>query len=225
MSPLFSMAMVTGLLGSGHCLGMCGGLVAALSLGRNQNRGGPLFHLFYNLGRILTYSLLGLGAGWVGSALTVTGHFSTAGRALLIGSDLLVILLGIGTAGLWQRLNLERLEFAAPVQVVISALQPFRNSATPLVALPIGLLMGLLPCGLLYAMLLTATQSAAPASGLLVMLGFGLGTAPSLFLFGSAAHWLSQRLRSRLLQLAGFLVALTGGYHLWVHLQPWLTTS
>jgi uncharacterized protein len=219
IDPLYSLALATGLLGTGHCLGMCGGLVAALGLAAEGRRRGLLFHLCYNLGRILTYTAIGLAVGWLGSAIAYTDSFSRLSRAVLVASDLIVILLGLGTAGLMARLNLARLEFAGLLPGLTRAANRLRTIPGPLVGLPLGLLMGFLPCGLLYAMAMTAAQSAAPWKGALVLLAFGIGTLPGLLFFGGGAHWLGQRLRRGMVQAAGLVVALMGLYNLFRHGQ------
>jgi len=217
--PLISMAFFTALLGSGHCIGMCGGLVAALSLSPQGREGGLLFQLLYNFGRVLTYTLLGILVGWLGSTLALTTGLAGIARGLLIGSDLLVIFLGLGTAGLWQKYTLWQLEFKTPLQLLSRSVRRLKQMPSAVIALPIGLLMGFLPCGFLYAMVLTAAQSASPLLGGLVMLAFGIGTIPALLLFGGAAQWMSSRARRWLLRGAGLMVALMGAYNLLRHWQ------
>jgi sulfite exporter TauE/SafE len=219
IDPLFTMALITGLLGSGHCIGMCGGIVTALSLSDNGRRSGLSFHLLYNAGRLATYGLIGFLAGRLGSAIAYTDAFAGVSRSLLVASDLLVIFLGLGTAGLFARFTLQRLEFAGPMRAMASAVQGMRALPPAIAALPLGLLFGFLPCGFLYAVAISAAQSADPLQGALVLLAFGLGTAPSLLLFGKAAQWLGVRARARLLQGAGIMVAAMGGYNLFRHLQ------
>jgi sulfite exporter TauE/SafE len=219
IDPVVSMALVTGLLGSGHCIGMCGGLVAALAMSAEGRRGGIPFHLLYHVGRITTYTLIGAGVGWLGSAMALTDSFRGITRGLLIGSDLFVILLGLGTAGLFARLNLNRLEFPGPVKAMTRALAGLRKLPPALAALPLGLLMGWLPCGFLYAMVITAAQSSHPLTGAGIMLAFGIGTAPALLGFSGAAHWLSARARNWMLRGAGLLVAVIGLMHLIKHLH------
>src|SRR6056297_2505270 len=114
MDPLFTMAFITGFAGSAHCIGMCGGLVCALSLSADGRSSGPLFHLLYNLGRILTYAGIGFIVGWIGSAMAYKHSLQDVTRLLLIGTDLFVILIGLGSAGLFTKLNIMRLEFAGP---------------------------------------------------------------------------------------------------------------
>ncbi len=217
--PLYTMAFTTGLFGAGHCIGMCGGIVAALSLSKEGQRGGLLFHLLYNLGRISTYTLIGLLVGWLGSAIAYTDAFSGITRVVLLGSDIFIILLGLGTAGLFRKLNVMRFEFPAPAKKLSLAVARIRELPPGLAALPLGLVMGFLPCGFLYAMAITAAQSADPETGAITMLMFGLGTAPSLFLFGTAAQWLGTKARIWMLRIAGVLVALMGCYNLFRHLK------
>ncbi len=217
--PLFSMALVTGFLSTGHCLGMCGGIVAALALAGEGHPRGVSFHLLYNLGRIATYSLIGFSVGWLGSAIAFTDTFRQLSRMILVGSDLMIILLGIGSAGLVPSFNLLRLECRGNYSLLSSLLRPLQKFSGPLAGLPIGLLLGFLPCGLLYAMAITAAQSADPQSGALILLAFGVGTAPGLLLFGGGLHWLGRRLRQGMLRGAGLMVALMGAWNFHQHGQ------
>lgn len=218
--PLITLAFLTGMLGSGHCIGMCGGLVAALSLSETGQQGGVLFQLLYNLGRVTTYAGIGWLVGWLGSAFAYANTLAGLTRGLLIGSDLFVIALGLGSAGLFAflKINIMQLEFPGPVQKITRVVIKLQKFPPALSALPLGLIMGFLPCGFLYAMIIAAGQSAGPENGALMMLSFGLGTLPALFLFGSTAHWLTAKMRSLMLRWAGIMVALMGGYNLYRHL-------
>ncbi len=216
---LVSMAFVTGLLGAGHCIGMCGGLVGALSLSASGRPGGWSFHLLYNVGRIATYTALGALVGWLGSALAYTDRFHAVTRTLLLVSDLFIILVGLGTAGMFAGLNITRLDFAAPLRAMSLAVRRLRQLPPGLAALPLGLLFGFLPCGYLYAVAITAAQSADAATGALMLLAFGIGTAPALLVIGTATQWLGSRARSWMLRTAGLLVAAMGVVNLFRHLQ------
>jgi len=217
--PLIAMGFTTGLLGAGHCIGMCGGLVGALSLSATGRRGGWSFHLLYNAGRLVTYTLIGAMVGWLGSALAYTDRFHTITRTLLVASDLFIILLGFGTAGLFTGLNLARLDFPGPLRAMTKAVQRLRQLPPALAALPLGLLFGFLPCGYLYAVAITAAQSADVTTGALMLLAFGIGTVPALLLFGTATQWLGTRARLWMLRLAGLLVAGMGAVNLLRHLR------
>lgn len=217
IDPLVSMALMTALLGSGHCLGMCGGLVAAFTLSPQGRAGGLPFQLLYHVGRTLTYILLGALVGWLGSAVALTHGFGHVTRVLLIASDLIIIILGLGTAGIWSRFSLGRLESAAATGWLASTATRTSKLPPGLAALPLGMVMGLLPCGFLYAMLINAANSASLWRGATVMLAFGLGTIPGLLLFGGTAQRLSVKMRSWMLRGAGAMVAVMGLYNLLRH--------
>jgi len=219
IEPVFYMALTTGFLGSGHCIGMCGGLVTALAMATARQKGRILFQILYNIGRITTYTVAGAVLGYLGSVLAYTNLFHGAMRFALIGSDIFVIAIGLGSAGLFSRLNIMNMEFAAPARIVRRITLPLQKIPGFLAALPMGLAMGFLPCGFSYAMAMTAAQTASAATGALTMLFFGLGTAPALLLFGGAAQWLSIKARSRMLRCAGVMVAAIGAYNLIKHLE------
>jgi len=219
IDPLLPPAFLAGLLGSGHCLGMCGSLVAALSLSGNRKLGGLTFHLFYNCGRIATYTLIGLTVGWLGSAFTYSDALAPFSRVVLLGSDLFIVLVGLGSAGIFRGFDFLSLECRGPVRALTTAVRGLQRLPPTVAALPLGLLFGFIPCGFLYAMAITAAQSTDPMVGGQIMLFFGLGTVPALLLFGTAAQWLGTRARRWMLIGAGFLVALMGIWNLFRHLQ------
>ena len=213
------LAFLAGLAGSFHCIGMCGGIVAALAMTRG---GQPLAsrltsQLCYNLGRITTYTLLGALAGLAGSSLNLMA-LKAASSWFLIGANLFVISIGLSSALGFSAWNLSSLEgrggrfFAAPLKLAVS-------SGASLAAFPLGLLLGLLPCGLVYAPLMAAAASGGPALGAATMAALGLGTLPVLLLFGTASSAVSGRLRSVMQRLAGLLVALMGAAGLWRALE------
>lgn len=217
--PLYTLAFTTALFGSGHCIGMCGGIVSALGLSANGRQAGLYFHLLYNLGRTFTYTLIGLAVGWVGSALAYKQSLHGITRYLLIGTDLIVIFAGLGTAGLFTWLNLMRFEFGGPIKSMTKATRSLRKLPPVASAFPLGILFGFLPCGFLYAMILTAAQSADTLTSAGVMFAFGLGTFPALFFVGSATTIISAAKRAWMFRVAGGLVAAMGMYNLYRHLN------
>lgn len=220
IDPIYSMALLTGLLGSGHCIGMCGGLISALSISPLVQRQRPLlFQALYHVGRITTYSLIGALVGWLGSVLAYANQFHGMMRLALVGSDLFIIVIGLGTAGLLRRLNIMQLNLPGTAQAIGYGARLLSRLPSSASALPLGLLMGFLPCGFLYSMAIAAAQTSSITRGSLTMLFFGLGTGPALVLFGSTIDWLSQRSRSWMLRMAGLLVAAMGLYHLGQHIS------
>lgn len=219
MEPLPGLAFLTGFLGSAHCIGMCGPIVAALSLSSGERTRGPVFHGLYNLGRISTYTLLGLVLGWAGSLFLKGSQVMVLTRGLLVLSDLFVILIGFGTLFAVGWLNVVNLEIVETAPLISRVLMKLRGLPPALFGYAAGLVFGFLPCGFLYAAFLVSAQTAQPIKGAAVMFAFGLGTAPALVVFGSAAHWLGHRLRGMMLQAAGLSVILMGLYNLLKHLK------
>ena len=209
------LAFLAGLAGSVHCIGMCGGIVAALAMTRGAQPIGSRLgsQLCYNLGRVSTYTLLGALAGLAGSSLDLVALRSVSSW-FFIGANLLVIVVGLSSALGLSALNLSSLEgrgarfFAAPLKRVIAG-----NST--LAAFPLGMLLGFLPCGLVYAPLVAAAASGGPGLGAATMASLGLGTMPVLLVLGTASSAISGTLRCALLRVAGLAVALMGGAGLW----------
>lgn len=220
IDPIYSMALLTGLMGSGHCIGMCGGLISALSISPLVQRQRPLlFQALYHAGRITTYSLIGALVGWLGSVLAYANQFHGMMRLALVGSDLFIIVIGLGTAGLLRRLNIMQLNLPGTARAIGYGARLLSRLPRSVSALPLGLLMGFLPCGFLYSMAIAAAQTSSITRGSLTMLFFGLGSSPALVLFGSTIDWLGQRSRAWMLRTAGLLVAAMGLYHLGQHIS------
>ncbi|GLK90630.1 sulfite exporter TauE/SafE family protein [Pseudomonas turukhanskensis] len=221
LAPLLVSAVILGLLGGGHCLGMCGGLMGALTLAIPPEQRSRRFRLLlaYNLGRILSYACAGLLIGMAGWAVAN----SPAVMVLRVIAALLLIAMGLYLAGWWS--GLTRIE--ALGRGLWRYIQPFASRLMPVSSLPrallLGALWGWLPCGLVYSTLLwAASQGNALDSGLL-MLAFGLGTWPVLLATGMAAERLTAVLRKRNVRVAGGLLVIVFG--LWTlpgpH-QQWL---
>jgi sulfite exporter TauE/SafE len=189
---LFS-AFLAGLLGSIHCIGMCGGIVGALSLGiENTQRRQRLwpFLLGYNSGRLFSYSVAGILVGWLGGQFWQFIPTEQAGKAALWVSAAFMILLGLYIGGWWSLLGwLEKVG-----GFLWRNIEPFGRRFLPVRSVPqsflLGLIWGWLPCGLVYSLLVYALTTADPLHGGLLMLCFGLGTLPMLLFMGSAASWL-----------------------------------
>lgn len=173
---------IVGLLGGGHCAGMCGGIVGALSLQTPQGGGAAiLVHLAYNLGRIGSYVLAGLLAGLLGQA---AGNLLAVQHGLYLFASLMLIAMGLYLLGVTQFLT----PFERGGQKLWQRIQPLTKKFLPVrgaaQALPLGLLWGWLPCGLVYSALTTALAAGSAGKGALLMLAFGLGTLPNLLLAG-----------------------------------------
>ena len=213
-------AFLAGLLGSVHCLGMCGGISGALTLGlpqpvrRSYVRLLP-YLLAYNSGRITSYIMAGAFLGLVGSQMV---HVVTPHTALTIGrifSGLFMLALGLYIGGWWTGLmGLEK--FGAKFW---RYMEPLGRGLLPpkglLQALGLGWVWGWLPCGLVYSALAWSLVSGSALEGARIMLAFGLGTLPMLLAMGTAARWLKQVTRmQRVRQAAGVVILFFGLYML-----------
>jgi uncharacterized protein len=227
---LVPIAMI-GLLGGVHCVGMCGGIVSALSVAAQPARkafpvavvsragtsalDGTLKVLAYNLGRISSYTMAGAIAGGVAGAagygigtLSRISSFQIAGYWL---ANMMLIALGLYLMGAWN--GLTRLE--AVGQTLWRRIQPITRHFLPMdnaaKALALGGLWGWLPCGMVYSVLLTAMLTGSALSGALVMLAFGLGTLPNLLLIGLLGSRMQRWSRRRSVRIgAGLLVLVFG---------------
>ena len=206
---------VLGLLGGTHCIGMCGGIVSALSI--PSASAGPIWprQLAYNLGRITTYAMLGVLAGAVGSASLVFNNYLPVQLTLYVLANCMMIGMGLYLMGLPQAfLPLEKLGQRL-WRRVLPLSQPFMRGQSAAKAYPLGVLWGLLPCGLTYGVLSTALMSGSALRGGALMLSFGVGTLPNLLLAGVLLARYGKLIRSKLFRTAaGVLVMSFGVYGL-----------
>ncbi|MDH5472227.1 MAG: sulfite exporter TauE/SafE family protein [Gammaproteobacteria bacterium] len=214
-------AFVIGLMSGVHCIGMCGGIVGALSFGINKqlNQSGHSYFsmlLGYNLGRLTSYTLAGAfmgGLGWLVS-------YWLAIRNLQLGLQLLaaiiMILLGLYLSGWWT--VLKHIENAGGL--VWKHIEPASKKLLPVKrfsqALILGVLWGWLPCGLVYSVLVWSVSTGDFQQGALLMLSFGLGTLPNLLAMGLFARRLNDWAGKRWIrQLAGSLIICFGLWSLY----------
>jgi len=207
--PVLGAAFAAGLLGSAHCLGMCGGISGLFAAGATvaSIRTQLPLAVAYNLGRVFSYAFLGVLVAMIGST-TVSAIPALTGPVRL-ASGALIILVGLQVAFNWRLLaSVEKIGAKLWQRLVPHAkgLIP-ANSMTK--AAGLGLIWGWLPCGLVYSVLLLAATTAEPAGGGLVMVSFGLGTMPAMVLTGLSASKLSAFMsRNRL--GAGLLIIALG---------------
>jgi sulfite exporter TauE/SafE len=212
------LAFVTGLISSfGHCLGMCGGIVAIYSarqpvlvttIGSRPSLLTRIRALTpVHVGRIMTYTFLGALIGLAGSLLDqVSGLVGWQGIfSIIVGFAMIAVALSL-------------MGVLPPIEVALASIRGGASPMKRMLALfgkrsflenwGMGILWGFLPCGLVFAMLVVAARTQTLWGGALTMLAFGLGTVPTLLGFGLAANLLSPQLRGRLQFFAGILILL-----------------
>ena len=188
-------------VGFGHCIGMCGPIVASLSLSL-KGRGVIIPHLLYNTGRITTYALLGGFMGATGSFTSVTARIANLQKGVMILTGILIILMGLAMVG-WIPLGSIFGDYYSPGGLLSRAFRRLSETRSTVTYYPLGMLLGLLPCGPVYTALIAAARAGMEAQstfkgsliGVGLMLSFGLGTVPSLLVVAKLADlgWLKRR--------------------------------
>ncbi len=206
---LFLAAFSMGLFGSPHCLGMCGGIVTAFGLSMqhvsDSKKNGLI--LTYHVGRLISYSLLGLIASVIGVAIFQSIMSNSAPR-IVLGAVLVLIGLAMFGLPLFNQLEKVGMRFW-------QSLAPLRKKVFPIdsfgKALFAGLLWGFLPCGLVYGALMMAIAGNDIATGAALMFVFGLGTMPMLIATQKTVGMLQSSIKNfRLRQINGVIMMLSG---------------
>ena len=211
---VLSTAFLAGLLGSGHCFGMCGGIAAGLGA---MSRGRAFMPaLQFNLARLVSYAVLGLAAASVLGGVSGLMPWArwlrllTALMIMMIGLKFLFNFRGIefierGGAGLWKKI----LPFALKAG----------NRQDWIGRLLLGFCWGFVPCGLVYTVLMTAASTANPVSGAVTMLAFGAGTLPAMLGLTAAAPALATFLEDRTVRrVIGFALVVLA---VWTVVMMW----
>jgi uncharacterized protein len=218
----FLLIITLGFLGSfGHCFGMCGPLTVAFSLSHQQEnchwRQQLKFHILLNLGRMLSYALIGAAIGALGSVLLKSGQMAGIGsdlrRAMAIITGLMLIWFGLGQVkpDFLPRIPLLHPLLQGTLHDRLSAgmvkLSLQSRWWTPAL---LGMTWGLMPCGFLYAAQIKAAETGNLWKGAATMLAFGLGTLPTMLGVGVSTSLVSKDRRSQLFRLGGWVTLIIG---------------
>ena len=221
MNGLFEVALtaafVGGFAGGVHCAGMCGGIVHMLCAAQGRPHGAPAMHhlLAFNAGRVASYAFAGALAGALGQAGLLTRAAPMLQPLMFALASLMLVALGFYLAGAMPLMR--RIEAAGAW--LWRGIQPWSRHVLPVTswrrALGLGALWGWLPCGMVYAVLLTALALGSWWQGAALMLAFGFGTLPNLLGIGLAWRQFERLRRARAPRvLAGAAVAAFGVYGL-----------
>ncbi len=195
MSPAeFSVMLAFGFISSLHCVQMCGPIVLTYSVAANTAEGRRAFlglHLAYNTGRTVTYMFLGAIAGAAGGAMGWVGHLAGIENVAAIVAGVAMILTGLVLAGFTPGLSGWR-GFALPSRM-LRPVGKLIGAPGVRAKFTLGLVMGFLPCGLIYAALMKAIGTATLAGGALTMMAFGLGTSVALVAVGLGSSAATKR--------------------------------
>ncbi len=210
---IFSIITIAFLGSVGHCIGMCGGIVIAYSSTKiDENTSRPsqaVAHIVYSLGRVTTYTTMGAVFGAIGGVVSFS---NVAISALTIIAGVFMILAGLSIVGRLKFLTLLEHSFSRSswYQNVFRSVLRSRSLNSFYI---LGLLNGLLPCGLVYFFAVTAASTGSPLWGAFVMFIFGMSTVPSLFGLGFfAGIFTKNNLRKTMMNLAAIVVIAYGFY-------------
>ncbi len=203
----WAIAFLAGLLGSGHCVGMCGGLVSAFFLKMGRHSRNPMTYLTYHSARVTVYVFAGAAAGAVGLLISA-GALGAAQGVLMIVAGIVVILLGLDILGIGplRRLGISVL----PSGLLNHALRTADRRGPVAGAWIGGTINGFMPCSLTLAVAVQATTAGGAVPGAALMLAFGLGTLPSMLTLSYVVGRLGCKVRGRLMQLAALCVIALG---------------
>lgn len=202
---VYTLALLTGFFGSGHCAGMCGALVAGFFMKTEKKSVWP--YIAYHFARISMYFIVGISAALLGVALVSTGILGHIQGILQVLIGFFVIVLALGIVGLssWQ-FSMKYMPTKVLNKIFMSAAQ--RGSV--LGASMGGMLNGLMPCPLTFAMAVNATSAPSPVEGGLMMLALGVGTLPTMFMITFAFGKLGTSARGLMLKVAAVLMIVMG---------------
>ncbi len=205
MYELYIFALITGLIGSLHCIGMCGPIAIALPLGNKGILSRITGGVIYNIGRIITYAILGAIFGLMGQGIEMAGLQQWA--SIILG---IVMILSIITPALFRgKIRIEQFFFGFAGKLIRSFRRLFAISSIPSLFL-IGLLNGLLPCGLVYVAIAGAINTNDLLSGVLYMAIFGLGTIPVMLAIPLIGNLIGNAFRKRYSRILSAFIILLG---------------
>ena len=211
MNPLdLSLMFALGLAGSLHCVQMCGPLVLSLDMAGGSR--GIRGHLLYHSGRLVTYAVLGGFAGWLGSAMNVMMALDGISNRAAVVAGVLMILAGLILFGTVKSEKLIQIGASSSIAKLGGRLLRSRARFVT------GLVLGFLPCGLVYGALLKSIATASPVFGAAAMAAFGAGTAGPLIGIGAFSSVLTRRFRTQKVAAVG--IALMGVFLVWRGLMP-----
>lgn len=205
----YFLIFTAGVLGSIHCLGMCGGFPIAISSVPKKCAARKVSsHLLYNIGRVFTYTFLGLLAGYLG--LRIEGLGTLLGGEVILSSlaGTFMIYFGLQIAGLMGEKNIPG--FTPFYNLLKKIMATFLKQGKFSGSFYLGIFNGFLPCPLVYGFLLAASASASPIKGALVMLSFGFGTVPTMLSLGGLGEFITPKMKARLSRFPGYLVLIFG---------------
>lgn len=202
---IYLSALTLGLLGSFHCVGMCGPIALAIPLKTSSWSSRITGGILYNLARSITYAIMGLVFGLLGQGLVVSGFQQWI--SIIMG---IIMILSVITPSIYKnRFNAEKGIFSFVGKLKVSLGKLFTQRTYKSLFL-IGLLNGLLPCGLVYVAIAGAIATGTASSGAIFMFVFGLGTIPMLLAISLLGNMITLELRKKITKIIPYAIVFIG---------------
>ena len=217
----YGLAFMAGVLGSGHCLGMCGALVSGYFMKAGPSRT-YLPYFVYQFARIFVYTLVGFAAAALGVVLVSSGVFGKFQSILQMFIGFVVIILALGILG-W--IPFQGSVKLIPMSLLRRGYAESRTRGPILGAMIAGLLNGLMPCPLTFAMAVKATSATTILEGGLLMLTFGAGTLPTMLFVSVAFGKMSAHFRGLMLKSAAFIMIVMGSNTIYMGMSFYVADS
>jgi sulfite exporter TauE/SafE len=208
-----TLVFALGLAASLHCVQMCGPIVISYSVSLKRDM--MLAHLSYNTGRVITYSALGALAGAAGSGIGMLGKLAGLASAARLLAGAAMVVTGLLMLRVLPRRVLVQVERRGVMTLFSRSIGRLLVSSRALGKFGLGLMLGFLPCGLIYGALLKAVETARPLAGALTMAAFGMGTAVALLAMGMASSFAGLRMGAWGNRLAGASILAAGAILIW----------
>jgi sulfite exporter TauE/SafE len=217
----YGLAFMAGVLGSGHCLGMCGALVSGYFMKAGPSRT-LLPYFFYQFARIFVYTMVGFAAAALGFVLVSSGVFGKVQSILQMFIGSVVIFLALGILGWVPFQGSVRL---LPMNLLRKGYAESRTKGPILGATIAGLMNGLMPCPLTFAMAVKATSATTIMEGGLLMLTFGAGTLPTMLFISVAFGKMSAHFRGLMLKSAALIMIIMGSNTIYMGMSFYVAES
>lgn len=221
-NPLFAVYLLTGLtIGFGHCIGMCGPLVIAFSVSRKV-KAFYVPHLLYHCGRTVTYMVMGAVMGATGSFTIVAANIAALQKGAMFITGAVIVAMGLAMGGWIPQTKIFAFN-SSPAGTFGRLFKRMTQTRSVLMYLPMGLILGLLPCGPVYTALLGVARAGMESTDMLngsitgasLMLAFGAGTIPALFLVAKLADMGWLKYREKIYKAGAILMIGVGLYFLY----------
>lgn len=221
----YILIFIAGVMGSFHCIGMCGAFPVALASVKKKNSfEKALYQILYSTGRIFSYTFLGAMFGLFGFVVGDTNFIVSGQTIVSVVAGVFMVLIALQIMGFLRERTIPG--FSYFYRFVTKVMSLFLKKKSPLGSFYLGIFNGFLPCPLIYAFLFTSASTSSPAKGAFVMLSLGLGTVPAMFTMGIMSEIFSPKVRGRISRyIPGVVILVFGIFTIYRAFLPYMSNA